>query len=201
MIRTISRAAVGGSLTLVRLPVDGALRLAGSDSARIALDRTDATVRSVVGFVLGDEVLMEDASRRREAADERARALELRVRAAAGAERAVETVEDGAERAARTRESAAEAAARRQREARERSEARKSQAAATARKRKAAASAAAARQEEAIDAEAKGARLGTLETRSEALEEKEEALAAREEARLLREAAARSKARRKTGRS
>ena len=29
MLRTIPRAAIGGSLTLIRLPVDGALRLAG----------------------------------------------------------------------------------------------------------------------------------------------------------------------------
>ena len=200
MIRTISRVAVGGSLTLAKLPVDGALRLTGSDSAQIALDRADATVRSVAGFVLGDDVLMEDAARRREAADERARALNLHSAAADTVERAAETVEEGAERAAQTRVAAADEAARRQREARERSEARKKQAAARARKRKAAAAGDAARQEDAIDAEARRARLDTLGTRAEALEEKEEALAAREEARLLREAASKTKAQRKARR-
>lgn len=198
MIRTVARVALGGSLTLAKLPVDGALRLTGSDSAQIAVDRADATVRSVAGFVLGDDDLMEDAARRREAADERARALHLRSHAAGTAQSAVETIEEGAEQAARTRVSAAEQAAQRQRQARERSEARKKEAAARARKRKTAATAAAARKEEALDEEAKRARLETLETRSDAIAQREEALAAREEARLLREAASRTKAQRKT---
>ena len=79
MLRTIPRVAIGGSLTLIRLPVDSVVRLAGGgDSIELALDRAEATVRGLAGFALGDDVLIDDAARRRDAAAEREQALRLR---------------------------------------------------------------------------------------------------------------------------
>ena len=93
LIREISRAAVGGSLKVVRLPADTALRLrhrnGGSSAAGIALDRIEARARDVAGRALRDGELREDAELRRVAADERERALRLRSEAevrTAGAE-------------------------------------------------------------------------------------------------------------------
>src|SRR5918997_2040703 len=160
MLRTIPRAAIGGSLTLIRLPVDGVLRLAGGgDSIELALDRAEATVRSLAGYALADDVLIDDAARRRDAVDERERALRLRADAVRHAERAEERVEEGREEAERTRARAAEEAERRQREARERSESQKAQAAKAARERRGAAAGSAARREEAIEEREKNARL------------------------------------------
>ena len=65
--RSIPRAAVESSLRLVRLPLDAGIgRLPGNGTgarptARLALDRTDATLRAFVGTLLSDPVLREDA--------------------------------------------------------------------------------------------------------------------------------------------
>ena len=82
-IRVIPRTAVNSWLKLVRLPLDGAIRLLpGSGSgprptAKLAIDRADATVRAVIAGVLGDSQLSEkekeltardEANRLREAA-------------------------------------------------------------------------------------------------------------------------------------
>ena len=65
MLRTIPRVAIGGSLTLIRMPVDSALRLAGGGaSVELALDRAEATVRSLAGFALADEAAEGEALRR-----------------------------------------------------------------------------------------------------------------------------------------
>jgi len=198
MLRTIPRAALGGSLTLIRLPVGGVLRLAGGgEAAGLALDRAEASVRSVAGFALSDNVLIEDAARRRDAADERERALRLRAEADRHAQRAEQRVSEGKAKADRTRTRAAENAARQTRGAQEHSEARQGQAAKAARERQAAAAKSAALREEEIDERAKRARLDNLDTRAEALEEKEEALTAADESRRLREGASRAKAERK----
>ena len=198
MIRAISRAAIGGSLTLVRLPVDGVLRLAGDGGAgAVALDRAEATLRSVAGFALADDALVHDAARRRQAADERARALRLHSQAVAEAEGAAQTVQESREEAARVRARASESAEREKREAAERKAARKGKATASARKRREATASAAARRKDAIAGEEKRARLQVLETRADAISEKEEALAAREDAKQLRKAASKAKAQRK----
>jgi hypothetical protein len=201
MLRTIPRAAVGGSLTLVRLPIDGALQLAGgNDSIELALDRAEAAVRSLAGMALADEVLIDDAARRREAADERARAQRLRAAAERHTERAEERVAHGVNDADRVRARAAEEEQRERQEARERSKSQKARAEKTAKRRKSAAADLADRREEAIDDAAKRERLHDLETREGALQKKGEALTAREEAARLEEAASRVKAQRKAKR-
>jgi len=49
-LRGMSRNALGGSLQLMRMPIDGLLGLAGDSqrvtSVKLALDRADASVRS-----------------------------------------------------------------------------------------------------------------------------------------------------------
>src|SRR4051794_9716036 len=83
-IRAIPRYAVDGAVKLARLPLDFAVSLlpdnggSGRPAARIAVDRWDAILRQVAGHALRDEEMRADAIRRRDAADERARALRLR---------------------------------------------------------------------------------------------------------------------------
>jgi fused signal recognition particle receptor len=200
---TIPRAAVGGSLKLVRLPLDSALSLAGSNpsatTARLALDRLEAAVRGLAGAALGDDVLREDARRRGEAAAERERALRLRVEADRRSERADDRVAEQQEAADRRRAAAAEAAQAKQAQARQRSDSRKKQAAQAAQRRKQTAEKSAARTQAAVDEQAKRDRLEALDTKTEALDEKEVALTAADEARRLRDAATRAKAERKNG--
>ena len=94
MLRTISRLTVGGYVKLLMLPADAVVRLAGGANggtggavtARLALDRVEAALRGAAGTVFGDQVMLEDARRRAEAADERERALRLRREAAGRSE-------------------------------------------------------------------------------------------------------------------
>jgi hypothetical protein len=85
--RDIPRAAVESYLRILRWPVDTAVgMLPGDDigvrpAAQLTVDRADATLRDLAGRVLLDDELRADATRRRVAADERERALELRVEA------------------------------------------------------------------------------------------------------------------------
>jgi hypothetical protein len=82
--RRIPRTAVENSLRLVRVPLDAAIgRLPGNGTgarptARLALDRADATPRAFAGTILGDSVLREDAQQRCAALNERERAQALR---------------------------------------------------------------------------------------------------------------------------
>src|SRR5690349_22195350 len=66
MIRTIQRAAVGGSIKTARLPFDTAVALLGSESAELALDRADAAVRETAARLLFDDELRQDAARSEE---------------------------------------------------------------------------------------------------------------------------------------
>ncbi len=203
-VRAIPRTAVTSYLRLVRVPIDTAIRLlpgngsGPSTRAKLAVDRADATVRTVVATVLGDPVLTEDAQRRQAAADERARAMHLREKAEATGEKAdtrLETRRDQAEE--RRREAARRAEARRKEAARQR-ERTVRRAAKAEEQRVQASRAAAEKTEEAIDEQAPKARLESLKTEEEALREREEALTAEDEARRLGDAAARVKEERKS---
>jgi colicin import membrane protein len=202
-LRTISRMAVGGSLKLARLPIDGVLRVAGDSSAvahaKLALDRTEAKIRALAGDVLGDEALQEDASRRCEAADERERAVQLRSEAELRSERADQRVAAEEQAAERRRAQAAETAKRKRQQAQERRESHKRTAADATRRRRNAAETSAAQSEKVIEERAKLGRLEYLDAKADALEEKEAALRTADEARRLRAAASRAKAERKEG--
>jgi hypothetical protein len=82
MIRSIQRAVLDRSIKTARALPDRAAQLLGREDAELAFDRADAEIRDVAGRVLFDRELRNEATLRRLAADERARALRLK-RAAA----------------------------------------------------------------------------------------------------------------------
>jgi len=199
-IRTIPRAAVDRSLRLARVPADLATNvLPNAAQAGLVIDRVDATVRAAVGQVLRDQELVEDAQRRRVAADERERAAQLRAEAELKEKRA-ETQRREGERAAeqQKREAAKRAQEREEKIEKERdAEVRQIEEAESSRKK--AVGKATASVEESIETRAKRARLAELDEKAEALEEQEQALEAKDEANRLADAASRTKAARKSG--
>src|SRR4051812_17806879 len=85
-IKRIPGSALDGYLSVVKRPLDAVAKRTrrngtSASPAELALDRLDATVRETAGRILGDESLQDDARRRRIAASERERALELKVKA------------------------------------------------------------------------------------------------------------------------
>jgi len=201
--RTIPRGAVDGAVKLVRLPLDIAVSLLpgngdGSRPAlRIAVDRWEATLRHVAGYALRDDELREDAERRREAADERARALRLREAAQRRSAEADDRLADRVDAAQQHRETAQERAERRRRQAEQQRAARTRAAAQTETKRKAVSRRVKDTVEGAIEEEADEARLERLEAEARALEERKAALTAEDEAQRLQDEATKKKAARR----
>jgi len=193
-LRGMSRNALGGSLQLMRMPIDGLLGLAGDSqrvtSVKLALDRADASVRALAGTVLGDPVLREDAEFRREAVEDRERAANLKEEANLRSQRADKQASEGKRQAQRRRQQASESAKRTRQKAQQRRKTTKAKAGQRAGQRRQAAKASAARTERVIEERAKGARLEQLDARRDALGEKESALSATDEARRLGKAAA-----------
>jgi hypothetical protein len=202
-LKTIPRVTLDTYLKGVKLPLDFVAKRIGADGngaatpAEIAIDRADAGVRSVAGTVLRDEALLEDATRRRVAADERAKALELRARAADRSEQADQQLDAREEAAEARRAAAAEQARKRKAKAEKERKEREARAKQAEQTRKAAARKSEQQAAERIASEERRAKLETLEKKSEALEEREEALTAADEAQRLADAAAKVKAERK----
>lgn len=202
-VRVIPRTALTGYLRLVRLPLDTAIGFlpgngtGASAAAGLAVDRADATLRAIVATILNDPVLHEDAQLRHAAADERKRALRLRVEAQR------ETKDADARLAQRQEESASrrQKAARRENEQRQQAARKRDEkvrrAADAEQNRRETSRQAAAQVEEALEGRARKARLDTLDAKGDALREKSEALTAADEARRLRDAASRRKAARR----
>ena len=201
-LRTIPRAALGGSLKLIRLPLDLASRLAGrrGEALRVSADRTEASLLGVAGSLMADPDLKEDARLRGLAADERRHALELRAEAARHVAAGEEDLEEREEQADARRSQAKETTEQRRQTADRRRKAKAKQAGQTSRRRKQAADASAARAREEIEERAKRDRLAALDERAGALDQRGEALSAADESRRLATAAARVKAERKNGR-
>jgi hypothetical protein len=202
-LRDIPRSAVDGAVRLTRLPLDVAVSLLPGNgsgarpAAAIAVDRFDAALRDAAGMMLFDTELRDDATRRRVAADERARELRLRAEAAQRSARAderfsarVEDAEDRRTAAERRADDERAAAERRKQE-------RKAAAARAAQARKAATRKAHAQAAEVIDEAADEVRLQQLKSEAMALEEREAALAAQAEAQRLQDEATKKKAARK----
>lgn len=202
-IRAMSRSAIGGGLTLARLPLDvAASLLPGNGSgpgskAGIAIDRLDAQVRDLAGYALGDEVLRENAALRRIAAQERERAIELRRAAARRTEQADERLEETHEQAEERRKAAAERARKQRATAAAQRSERKQEAAKAERRRKASSAKARAKTDEVIDEQATEARLEQLQREAAVLDEKAGVVTAQAEAQRLQDAATRRKAARK----
>jgi hypothetical protein len=202
-IRAIPRSAVGGSIKAARLPLDIAVSLLPGNGtgpaagAAVALDRVEAQLRDLAGIALRDEVLREDAALRRVAADERERAIRLRVAAERRTQEADERLEQTHEAAEEQREQAAERARSQRATAAQERRQRSQQAGQAARRRKQANTERAAEVDDAIDEQATAARLEQLEREAEALDHKAVALTAESEAQRLQDAATAKKAARK----
>ena len=203
MLRNFSRAAIGNSLWLIRLPIDGLLVVGGDrrpvTAVKLALDRADARTRELAGFVLGDQELQEDAEIRREAADERERALNLRAEAELRSQRADQQAVERKRAAERRRQQAASTAKRKRQQAQKRRRSSKATATQLASQRHRAAKSTAAQTEKVIEERTKNSRLEQLESKQEAIQKKEAALAASAKARRLRRAAGTVKEERKSG--
>ena len=178
MIRILSRAAVGGSISLGAWPLRQVARL--FPAGELLVDQADAALRDVAGTVLFDQQLHEDARRRREAAAQRLTAVNLR------------------EEAEQERAEANAEAERKRREARSGAREEKQRVETSARRRKQAAREDARKTEEELERRERRERLAALEEQADALEEEREAVTAAAEAQRLGEAAARAKAARKS---
>jgi hypothetical protein len=197
---SISRTVVNSSLRLVRLPIDGVLRLGGDSTAEalIAVDRAEAGVRGAVGVLLRDEVMTRDADLRRSAADERRHALRLRAEAEFHADHGERETKQASEEGKARRRQADKAAKQRSERARKLRDARKSKAATKADSRKQAARRDARVREQVAAERSKRDRLEAVERKSEALDKKAGALATSDEAQRLQKAASKVKANRKS---
>ncbi len=204
-IRAIPRTAVDTYLKLVRLPLESAIGwLPGNGTgaqpaAGLVLDRADAAVRAVLGTVLADPVLREDAQRRRAAAEERERALDLRTAADRKTEHADTRLQERHQQASRQRQQADQRAKAKRQEAAREQEKEKRRTARTQSTRLDASRKTAERREKVLNNRAANERLETLDAKTDALHEKEKELTARDEAKRLNEAASRAKAERKNG--
>lgn len=204
-VRVIPRTAVKGYLKLIRTPLDTAIRLlpgngtGAKPAAQLAVDRADASLRSMAGTLLGDPVLRADGQGRRQAAHERDRGVRLRSQAQQTAEQADARLEERQEQAHAQRQRARETASTRRRQAETEAQMEKQRAEKAESQRREAARTAAAQREQAIENRAPQEELQTLEAKSDALRTREQELAARDEARRLAEAASHVKAERKAG--
>ncbi|MGI8558312.1 MAG: hypothetical protein ACR2ND_08380 [Solirubrobacteraceae bacterium] len=205
-IRELQRSTVEGCLRAARLPFDlagHALGQARPDAARRlarTLDRVEAGARSTAGMLLGDQQLRRDGDLLERAADERDRAQRLRDQAARHADRSDEALDARQTQAEKRRATSRREAEQRKQQAEERRRKKTERAARVEQKLQGASSRVAAEEREQLDKAARGARLQTLETKSEALEREGRALTARDEAQRLAKAAAAVKAERKNGR-
>lgn len=202
-LRTISRSAVGGYVKLLRLPFDGAARLRprneedGPSRGTLALDRFEATFRRVAGGMLGDDELVQDATRRRVAVDERQRAFRLRAEAGRRTDLAEERLSANEEKAEQQRRQASQRAAERKRQAEKRRQSESGRIAEDEARRRRANENAAAQRAEAIEDRSKRSQLRQLDREADALAKSQDALTAKSEARRLRQAAGNTKAARK----
>jgi hypothetical protein len=201
-VKTVRRAAIDRWLRMARLPFDTVANFLPENrgprnTATLVIDRADATVRAAVGGLLHDDELRDDALRRRAAADERERAIELRVVAEEKKRVSDEELAEELDGAARLREQAeAEAEERLQRTDEERAErARQVREAAAAQER--VVEEARAERLAATEKKAKRERLDVLDEQADALDREADALTAADEAQRLRGAASAAKAARK----
>jgi hypothetical protein len=203
-VLVIPRTALTGYLKLVRTPLDSAIGLLPGNgngpkpAAQLAVDRADATIRFMAGAILRDPVLREDGQRRREAADERARAVRLRTRQEQTAQTADARLEQREEQASKQRQQARETANARRRQAESQAQKEKQQAAKTESRRRDASRKAAAKREEALEQRAPREELQSMQAQNQALRSREAELAARDEARRLADAASAVRAERKS---
>jgi hypothetical protein len=203
-IRAIPARALDGYFSLVKWPLDAVARRTRRDAdstspAELFFDRIDATVRDTAGRILGDEALQDDARRRRLAASERERALELRAGAEAKTEQADKEFARRHRAAEERRRSAERRAAGETRRIEQEKQAKERAVEQTAAQRTSASRKVASTVEGAVDDKADKSRLQQLQVEADALREEEKALGAEAKAKTLAKAAGNAKATRKNG--
>jgi hypothetical protein len=198
-IREIPRAAVGVAVKAARLPVDTAVRLAGSrgEMVRNIIDRAEARVRGSAGTAMADHGMQEDAARRESAVDERERAGELREQAERKSRAADRQAAERKREAERKRKQADQRAEQQRQAAQRRRDEKQAGAAQASEARKGDAREQAAKRKQAAEEQAQEQRLEALDAKAEANDDKERALRVAEEKRRLEGAAERTKAARK----
>jgi hypothetical protein len=171
--RALRTTTVDSYLKLLRLPVDLIVgRLPGQGSgtgaaARIAVDRADAMARAGLSSTLGVELTV-DAHQRQEAADQRARAVNLRQKAEQQEAEAEARVEKSNRQATERRRQAESEAGERRRAASAKQQASARKAAETERRRTQASREQEAKAEEQIRAETAREKLPAVEAEAEA---------------------------------
>ena len=204
--RTLPRFAVDQSLKFMRFPIDATIaRLSGGretgagPAAKLAVDRVDATVRSLAASLLNDPILRDDAQARDAASSERERAMKLRDEAQRQSERADKRLGERRDQAERQRERADQHVASKVERANASRDEKAKKAATTEKQRLASSRQAEARTEDAVEQRANQKRVAALDAQSESLSDRQEALTAADEADRLASAAARAKDERKNG--
>src|SRR4051812_11358461 len=103
-IKDITRTATGAYIGAVKWPLSRAAKLIGRGEV---VDRADATARTVVGDVTGDQQLKQQGRKKAAAVDQREKAARLRKQAAKTTTQARETATEREEKATARREEAA----------------------------------------------------------------------------------------------
>jgi hypothetical protein len=201
--RVMGHQALDGWLKLARLPIDTLTRLLPNgdtgprNAAMLIVDRVDATVRDTIGGLLGSDALRQDAHRRRIAADERERAMELRAEAAAKSRQADARLRARHDTVAQQRAKAEQLAQDRLDDVSQMRADRQHQLEETAAKQKRAIEQDRQQKRASADKRARRQRLDVLDDQADALDQQSDALTARDEAQRLRRAASAAKTTRK----
>jgi hypothetical protein len=202
-ISTIRRTALNQWLRVVRMPVDSGVRMFGRDqdwarAVGVAVDRADAGVREIAGCLFRDEQLQEDARARRAPAEERQRALELRLEGKRHEERADRQFDDRLNKAEERREEARRRSTAQRERVQEQERRERQRLADQERQRKEASHQVAEAKADSIEDRSRRTRLEQLEREADVLSEEQETLSAASEAQRLRRAAQNVKGQRKS---
>jgi hypothetical protein len=203
-IKRIPGSALDGYLSVIKRPIDAVARRtrqgdAAFSPAELLVDRVDATVRETVGRLFGDQALQDDARRRRLAASERERALELKAAAEAKTQQADQEFAQRQQAAEQRRQQAEKRAQEEKQRIEQEKQAKEREVTKVATQRKTASRKVASTVEGAVSDKADRARLQQLRTEADALKEEEQALGAQAAASTLADAAGKAKASRKNG--
>ena len=204
-LRLLTRSALDTWLKVARAPIDAVTRVLPNGShgprsaARLAVDRTDATVRATFGRALRDPMLVADAQQRRVAADKRQEAIRLQVEAENVEAATAQRYERERRAAEQLREQAHQQAAEQQAKVRRERTARERAADRQAAAQRRAIEEGRAQELAEVESDAKRARLRVLEDETDAVERVADALTAEDEVKRLQRATAKAKTARKRG--
>jgi DNA anti-recombination protein RmuC len=200
--RTLTRSAVDLSVRTALAPWTAVARFTrfGGDRTsplEVAVGRIDAAVREFAGRALFDDELVQDAARRRAAADNRSVAIELHQEAEKREQEAEQRRQQREAQAEEVRERTEQVADQKREQAEQKASQRKQAVKKSANARKQAVSKAAAKKREQIAKAEREARLEELEETEEALDAEQRAIAEQKRAERLKSSAAATRAARR----